>query len=103
MTAEFMDIEQEMLENIEDPKPREISKLYDLEYSEMTDEEIELLINYKAEVIANSLVNQHIMQSVQDGMKEQVNHSREVAENSMNILNDLTRHAIDRFERESNG
>lgn len=97
MTAETLNIENEKTE------PRDINTLCDLPYSEMTDEEIDILINFKAEGIANDITHIKNMQIMEEAANTQIAYSRQTANSAMNVLNEMTRHAIQRYEDASNG
>lgn len=102
MSAEFQDIENE-IEAEKNERPRDIDTLYDLPYSEMSEEEIDLIVAYKAEKIANDITHIRNIQTIQNGMKEQIEYNRDIANKSIDRLNELTAHAINRFEDASNG
>lgn len=81
---------------------RTIDELIDLPYSEMTDEEIELVVNFKASVIAREEEYKQRMQMLHDQMQEKIEIHREAANRSSEQLNRLTKLALDRFEKASN-
>lgn len=98
-----MDTEKLDMETTEDPKPRDINKLVELPYSEMTEEEIELVINFRAESIANDLVHTHNMERIEDATRQQIATNEATAARAMEQLDALTRHAIESYEAASNG
>lgn len=102
MTAEFMEYEID-IESDHPTKPRDINELIDLEYSEMTDEEIGIVVEFKANVIARDAEHEKQMQMLHDHLEEQARINMEAAKDTSDLLDRLTRHAIDRFESESNG
>lgn len=107
MAAEFHDIEHETSENIaettEPESPRDIDVLLNLDYSEMSEEEIRIVVEYRANIIARDREHQERMNMLREHMAEQAAIHREMAEDAQKRLDELTRHAIDRFESESNG
>ena len=97
MAAESADME------VEKTGPRDINTLCDLPYSEMTDEEIDILISFKAEGIANDIMHIKNLQVMEEAANAQIAYSRQTADSAMNVLDELTRHAIRRYEDASNG
>lgn len=97
--------EQADLEDIpeESGKPRDLDKLLNLEYSEMTEEEIGIVIEYKAAILARDREHDERMEMLRVHMDEQAAINMAIAESAQNTLDELTRHAIGRFEDESNG
>ena len=104
MTAEFLDvIEERENEEEEKKKPRGINELIDLPYSEMTEEEIELIVEFKAAIKARDEQHAEAMKTLQEGIDAEIAIHQEMADKAMNTLNELTRPAINRFEDASNG
>lgn len=104
VTAEFLDVIEDMEnEENEEKKPRGINDLIDLPYSEMTEEEIELVVEFKASVKARDAQHAEAMKVLQDGINAEIAIHQEMANKAMDTLNALTKHAINRFEDASNG
>lgn len=82
----------------EPEKIRDINDLIDLPYSEMTEEEIERVVEYKAEIKARDAEHKARMDALHETMQENIAIHRNMAETSETLLNDLTAHAIGRFE-----
>lgn len=86
-----------------DQKERTIDELFGLSYSEMTDDEIERLTQYKIE----REVKSKEMELMQEAIERDLQNKRDVYEaeaaNSRELLNSLTEHAINRLKAESNG
>lgn len=99
-TSNDMDIiEPETEETVE----RSISELWDLPYSEMTDEEIARLIDYKAAIKARDETHEKIMTKIENALLNIVQINEKAAQSSIDTLNALTAHAIERFNEASNG
>lgn len=88
---------------IEKPKPRKIDEIIDLPYSELTDEEIESLVEFKAECKTRDALYSEQMRMIQDNLAEMARANQEIAEKAERQLQELTQHAIKRFEVASNG
>lgn len=108
ITAEFLDIADD-LENdtdeqpLETEKPRDINKLLNLSYSEMTDEEIETVIEYKVSQQVESQEYRERMEIAQSESDQAVEVLKAKAEADTAFLQQLTQHAISRFEDVTNG
>lgn len=83
--------------------PRDISKLLGLSYSEMTEEEIEIVINYKVNQEVESQEYKDKIQILQNQADSEIEILKEKAQQDSDLLMELTRHAIGRFESETNG
>ena len=107
MTAEFHDRENELeLEEIEDPKatePRPVEKILGLPYSELTDEEIQSVIDFKVNEGIREQEYRDKLEIAQKEADERIEILKDKAEYDKNLLNRLTAHAIDRYEDASNG
>ena len=96
-----------MSENVENSdlqpgtEPRSINKLIDLPYSEMTDEEIEIVIEFKAAVRARDAIYSQEMQAIKDSLEETSAMHLALAQSIEQTLADMTKHAIERYESES--
>ena len=86
----------------EKPKPRKIYQIIDLPYSEMTDEEIELLTEYKIKNAIEADEHKHKLEAITEGIKESAKIQEELAQESRKLLHELTAHAINRFNEVSN-
>ena len=89
-------------EILEPEKPRDINQLIDLPYSEMTEAEIELVIEFKAAIKARDEAHERRIKIIQDGINEQIRIQQEAAIAAQNKLDELTAHAINRFNEVSN-
>lgn len=89
------------MDEIENVEPRNINELIDLPYSEMTDEEIEIVIQWKAANLARDEQHEQRMQAMHDYFDEQITIQRTIAESSTKLLENLTAHAIKRYEEVS--
>lgn len=78
---------------------RTIDELIDLPYSEMTDEEIELVVNFKANNIFMDMQAQAEREMIQNNLNEQINIMQENAEHSRNLLDSLCNISNERFEK----
>lgn len=87
----------------EKPKPRKIDEIIDLPYSELTDEEIESLIEFKSECKTRDALYSEQMQMIQDNLAEMARANQQIAEKAERQLQELTQHAIKRFEVASDG
>ena len=106
VTAEFLDILEEPVEEEpveEEKKPRSINELIDLPYSEMTEEEIELVVEFKASVKARDAQHEEAMKILQEGINAEIAIHQEMADKAQTTLDEMTKHAINRFEDASNG
>ena len=93
-----MDEEKEIIEQVEEiENPRSINVIIHLPYSELTPEEIEAVIDFRAKAIARDEEHKARMQALNDAMKEKARKHEENARKSQELLESLTRHAIDRF------
>lgn len=79
-------------------EPRTINELIDLPYSEMTEEEIALVVEFKAAVKARDAEHEARMSALHDALAEQTEIHRVMADTAQAKLEDLTAHAIGRFE-----
>lgn len=84
--------------NTEQRKPRTINELIDLPYSDMTEEEIERVIEFKAQNKARDAEHEARMTALHEALQESINIHRTMAEASQAKLEELTAHAIGRFE-----
>lgn len=107
MPAEFLDIENELeFDEIEDTKPTEprpVEKILGLPYSELTDEEIQSVIDFKVNEGIQTQEYKDKLEIAQQESNERLEILKNKAEYDKDLLNRLTAHAIDRFEGASNG
>lgn len=85
---------------MESTEPRTIDQLIDLPYSEMTEEEIELVVNYKAEVKARDESYQAQIDAVNEAMQTMIQANQEIADANNSTLNALVSDALKRLEDE---
>lgn len=79
-------------------KERSIDELIDLPYSEMTDDEIERIIQYKADIQTRDALHNETMKEIHDTLQTCIERNNEVAENAQNALDALTAQAMKRYE-----
>lgn len=85
----------------EPEKPRDINELLDLPYSEMTDEEIERVIQFKADVQTRDALFAAQNNAISEALTQAAAMHMDIANNAQARLNELTAHAIARYEKES--
>ena len=83
---------------VEDSGPRTIDELVDLPYSEMTEDEIELLVEWKAANKARDEEHQRRMEALQAHFAEEIAIHRQAAADSKAVLDNLTAAALARLE-----
>lgn len=79
-------------------KPRDINQLIDLPYSEMTDEEIEIVIAAKAAQKAREEEHEKRMQIAKETSDQIIAIHKEAAEHSQNVLDRLVANAMKLYE-----
>lgn len=95
------EVEQEEQEKQTEESPRDISKLLGLSYSEMTEEEIDIVVNYKVNQEVESQEYKDKIQILQNQTDTEIEILKEKAQQDSDFLMELTRHAIGRFESEN--
>ena len=80
--------------------PRTIDELVDLPYSEMTEEEIELLVEWNAANRARDEEHQRRMDALQAHFAEEIAIHRQAAAESKAVLDNLTAAALARLGAE---
>lgn len=102
ITAEFLDIE-DMLEAEEPEKPEErsLDLLLTLSYSEMTDEEIERVIDYRAEIKKRDDEFEARMALQKESMDAMIAIHEDMANKAQTVLDKMVAHAIDRYDEVS--
>ena len=83
---------------VEDTGPRTIDELVDLPYSEMTEEEVELIVEWKATNRARDEEHQRRMEALQAHFAEEIAIHRQAAAESKAVLDNLTAAALARLE-----
>ena len=83
---------------VEDSGPRTIDELVDLPYSEMTEEEVELIVEWKAANKARDEEHQRRMDALQAHFAEEIAIHRQAAAESKAVLDNLTAAALARLE-----
>ena len=81
----------------------DINKLIDKPYSEMTDAEIEFVIEWKAGVKARDAQFQVTLQTIRDGMQAQQKAMQEQADKDAERQDALLRASIERMNRANGG
>lgn len=81
--------------------PRTINELIDLPYSEMTEDEIALVVEFKAEIKARDAEHEARMEALQRTMAENAAANREIAQKADALLTELTAHAVERYKEAS--
>lgn len=77
---------------------RSIDELIDLPYSEMTDDEIERIVQYKADIRTRDALHDERMMEIHNTLQAAALANMEVANKAQARLEELTAHAIQRFE-----
>lgn len=77
----------------------DINKLIDRPYSEMTDEEIEFVIDWKAQIRARDSQFEATLQAIKDGQDAQLKAMQEQAERDAKRQDDLLQASIERMRR----
>lgn len=77
---------------------RGINELIDLPYSEMTDEEIELVVEFKATVKARDAEHEARMALLHETMAESAAANAAIAQKADALLTELTAHAVQRYK-----
>lgn len=78
--------------------PRDINELIDLPYSEMSDEEIELVVEFKANVKARDAEHEARMAALHETMAESAAANAAIAQKADALLTELTAHAVQRYK-----
>lgn len=81
-------------------KPRSIDEIIDLPYSELSDEEIELVINFKTEVRLRDAEHEQKMQVLNDAVAAMIETNQTIANENRASLNALVSAALSRLENE---
>lgn len=104
ITTEFLDIE-DMLEAEEPEKheERSLDLLLTLSYSDMTDEEIERVIDYRAEIKKRDDEFESRMALQKESLDAMIAIHEDMANKAQTALDAMTAHAIDRYNEVSNG
>lgn len=92
---------KEQTEIVEEPteKPyRDINEIIDLPYSELTDEEIERVIQFRADNQTRDNLHNEAMKQISDAIDAAAAEHMRIANEAQQMLNDLTAHAIERFK-----
>lgn len=77
---------------------RGINELIDLPYSEMTDEEIELVVEFKAAVKARDTEHEARMALLHETTAESAAANAAIAQKADALLTELTAHAVQRYK-----
>lgn len=88
---------------MDENEERSIDKLLDLPYSELTGDEIERVIEFKASVKARDEAYNAQMQLIKDHFEAEIELHRQNAANAQALLDRLTAFAVERFKEVSNG
>lgn len=99
---EVMDIEQTEDEVVEPEVVRSINELIDLPYSEMSEAEIELVIQFKADIQTRDNLYNAQMQMISETLQQAAKAHLDLANQASATLNELTTHAINRFNEATN-
>ena len=81
----------------------DINKLIDKPYSEMTEEEIEAVIEWKAQVKARNEQFQQTLQAIKDSQQAQLKVMQETAERDAARQDALLQASIERMQRANGG
>ena len=90
----------EDIAQVEDTGPRTIDELVDLPYSEMTEDEIELIVEWKAANRARDEEHQRRMDALKAHFAEEIAIHRQAAAESKAVLDNLTAAALARLGAE---
>lgn len=90
-------------ESTQEPKERSINELIDLPYSEMTDEEIARVVDFKATIKARDDAYIQRQTELREHMEEIAAIHGEMAAKAEAQLKELTAHAINDYKAASNG
>lgn len=82
---------------------RDINKLLDLPYSEMTEEEIERVIEFKAEVKARDAQFEQTLEAIKGASDAQLKVMQEQAEKDAERQDALLQASIERMQKVSEG
>lgn len=88
-------------EVLEPQGPRNINQLMDLPYSQMSDEEIDLVIEFKAARKAQEAKFAAEWQAIQETLQKNQETHLKMAQEASENLNALTAHALKRLEEVS--
>lgn len=88
-------------ETMKTEEPRGIDELIELPYSQMNDEEIEAVIQFKATQAAQDAKYQIEIDMIQANLEDIAQIHRNMAQEASETLNMLTAHALRRLEEES--
>lgn len=81
---------------------RDIDEILDLPYSELSEEEIERVIQFRADVQTRDRLHDQAMKQLSDAIQEAADAHLRMANKAQQRLEELTAHAIARFEDVSN-
>ena len=81
----------------------DINKLIDKPYSEMTEEEIEAVVEWKAQVKARNEQFQQTLQAIKDSQQAQLKVMQETAERDAARQDALLQASIERMQRANGG
>lgn len=95
--------ENEVTQETAEPKERSINELIDLPYSEMTEDEIARVVDFKAAIKARDEGFQRRMEEMQNHLDEIREVHMQTARNADALLAELTAHAIAGYKVVSNG
>lgn len=95
------DLNNKQEEQQEEQEERSLDLLLKLPYSEMTEEEIERVIEYRAEIKKRDDEHAEKMQMLKDAMNEEIEIHKDMANKAQTVLDELTAHAINRFNEVS--
>lgn len=82
--------------------PRSIDEIIDLPYSELTEEEIELVIEFKVSVQTRDNLHNAAMKKLDEHLKQAAAENKRAADAAIERLDQLTANALNRYE-ETNG
>lgn len=97
MSDEITNNETEQAEQVE---PRTIDELIDLPYSEMTEEEIELVVEFKTQVRLRDEEHAQKMEIINNAAQQMIATNQAIADENRAILNSLVNAAVAKLENE---
>lgn len=85
---------------LEPEAPRSINEIIDLPYSQMSEDEIELVVEFKADRAAQEAKYKQEIEMIQENLDHIAQVHLDMAQKASSTLNELTAHALKRLEEE---
>lgn len=87
-----------MTTSTNEAQKRTIDDIIDLPYSELTNEEIDMLVQYKADKQTRDNLHSQQIQAIENALQENIAANQAIADYAKQRLDELTSHAIQRYE-----